>query len=373
MATDVISQIYNVGAVFASPSPATGYCFSSGNSGDNLLKQIPRVQSVGVNFSRNLQPVNQLGQFAAIDRVMIDAPTVNLSMSYYLLDGKAENVLGFNTSGDRSMIASILSRESSEKNYFLSIAPEGVDNIGHTNTSTTKTLAVANCYIDSYSLSAAVGSIPTANVSMQGINFASFVDSQNLDSPAIDYTQDQPVSNVKFSIPTAISYTGANTVSVLRPGEIELQIPNAAGFGDYVSGVGAIHINSCSLSFNLSPENVPSLGHFYGNGKKTNRPVDVQFSVDGLAADIAVSSLSTLRCNDPLSNMKLVFRGGCSSTGTPQIAIDLKGFKFDSRDYSLGIGGPATVRYNFSAQMSAGTSIDKGVLFSGNHMNVVAG
>ena len=370
MPQDVISQLYNTSAIFVSPSPASGYCFSSGNSGDNLLAQIPRVQSCGFSFQRPLESIMQQGQFANVEKIQVSPASATCSLEYLMLDGKAESVLGFNTDGQGAFISGFLSKATAEHNVYASIVPEGLDNIGYTNGASTNVIAIGNAYVESYNMTLAVGQIPKASVSLAGSNFATYTGSQLNDSVAIDYLTDQPVVGVKYSMPTAISYTGSAIPSALRPGEIELQIPSDVSINDFASGVGTMHINSVSMSINPGPDTITALGHFFPIAKKISKPVDCQFSIDALAGDIANGSLATLRCNDTAKNMRVVMHTpGCGPTGAPAIIIQFNNAKLDSRDYSLSVGGGgATVRLNFVAQVGAANDIRNGIIFSGTHM-----
>ena len=116
--------IYNVLAVYASQVSPSGM-----QTGASAIKQLSRVQSFDEDFSRNLTDVNQYGNLAAIDRIEVEAPTVNASLSYYLTDGSNERYLGLSVSPSGSAtgalfscISGILNKVSDEKNYYLLIA-----------------------------------------------------------------------------------------------------------------------------------------------------------------------------------------------------------------------------------------------------------
>ena len=121
--------------------------FYSGLS--NLVTQIHRVQSVDPGISTDRVDVNQFGELAGIDRLILSAPTASMSFSYLTANMANEEALGFNVSGDSSSITKILNKTEDEKNYFLRIASEGVDAVGDT-TNVGGTLAVGNGFITSY-------------------------------------------------------------------------------------------------------------------------------------------------------------------------------------------------------------------------------
>ena len=79
--------IYQSEALFvsdnASSAAATGH------------EQIERVQSANFSYTINRQDVNQFGNLARIDSLVLDPPTVSVDFSYYLTDGFNERALGF--------------------------------------------------------------------------------------------------------------------------------------------------------------------------------------------------------------------------------------------------------------------------------------
>lgn len=365
---DVLSQLYNVAAVYAGPSPATAYMFSSGNSGINLLQQIPRVQSVGVGFKINRQDAYQLGQMARVGQIITSPPSVTLNLDYLLVDGKAEQVLGLNIDPSQTFISGVLDRTTDEKNYFVLITPEGTDAVGNTATGNSNVISVGNGFLTNYSLSASIGSLPKATVSIEGANFQSYTGCYAKPSPAIDQNLDVPVSGPLFTIPTAIAYTGVNTPVALRPGEVSLYIPRNAGVGDYMSGVGKLAINGFSLSVPINRDVITPLGKFFPASRKLRPPVPVTVSFDAYAGDVAEGSISALRCSDaPVSFEIGMQKPNCGGgTGVDSIHLWIKNAKLESRDFSLAAGGGAgTVRLSYSAQMSAIGGKD-GIFFSGS-------
>jgi len=49
--------------------------------------ELIRVQSANYGFTINRQDVNQYGNLARIDSLILESPTVNFDFSYYLGDG----------------------------------------------------------------------------------------------------------------------------------------------------------------------------------------------------------------------------------------------------------------------------------------------
>ena len=72
--------IYQSEALFVGQK--TGVTDAHTSAGD--IKQLHRVQSANYAFSVARTDVNQFGELAAIDRVVLDTPTVSLDFSYLL-------------------------------------------------------------------------------------------------------------------------------------------------------------------------------------------------------------------------------------------------------------------------------------------------
>jgi len=98
--------IYQSEALYAGPCPATGNHWTGtdnalplslwNTSGDtNLVKQLQRIQTANYSFNIDRTDVNQFGQLAAVDRVVLKSPTVALDFNYLLANLANESTLGF--------------------------------------------------------------------------------------------------------------------------------------------------------------------------------------------------------------------------------------------------------------------------------------
>ncbi|MBC8411106.1 MAG: hypothetical protein H8E12_20675, partial [Rhodobacteraceae bacterium] len=91
--------IYQSEALFAS---------KTGRTGKADIKQIHRVQSANYSFDLTRQDINQFGQLAAIDRIILEQPTVSLDFSYYVESGEQETIIGLDVNNSSSAISGIL-------------------------------------------------------------------------------------------------------------------------------------------------------------------------------------------------------------------------------------------------------------------------
>lgn len=369
--TNVLRQIYNVLGIAVGPSPATGYMFTSGTSGVNRLRTLPRVQSASVSLSVNREDVNQFGQLARIDQIITSPADVSMTVDYLLVDGYAESILGFAAKGEQTFISGLIDGSQQEKNYFIGVAPEGVDLIGTTaNANDINVVGIGNGVVSNYSLNLAVGQLPRASITIQGNNQQTYTGSSNKPSPAIDPNTALPVVGPTFTLPAINAYTGANIVSALRPGDIVLSFPRTGSFGDYTSGVGQIRVQGVSLSIPLSTDNIVQLGNPYAIGKPVQFPINSTLTIDATAADVAESSVATLFCADNPVNLAITCRvPDCSRNGATAVSILFNNAKLTNRDYSAAIGQNSTVRLTYSNQIGGVSNnyLGQGVVFSGNY------
>ena len=156
----------------------------------SLVTPLERIQSANFNFSINRTDINEFGKLARIDSIAIESSTVGLDFNYYLTDGGNERKLGFNIptsnvprtsntgyyeTGDlavsgHSAISGLID-DNEGNNYFIVVSPEGQDvDQSNVTTSDFEVIGIGNGFISDYSIEAAVGSIPTASVTVEGFN-----------------------------------------------------------------------------------------------------------------------------------------------------------------------------------------------------------
>jgi hypothetical protein len=371
--TNVFRQIYNVLGVAVSPSPATGWMFSSATAavpcaGTNLLKYIPRVQSASTALVINREEVNQFGQLNRIDQIITSPPDITLNMDYLLLDGYAESLLGFASSGQQTFVSGLIDGTETEKNYFIGVAPEGSDLITYANGNNVNVIGIGNGTVSNYSQNIAIGQIPRASVTINGSNMQTYVGATGKQSPAIDSNTALKVVSPQFSLPVMPSYTGVSVQSALRPGDIILTFPRTGSFGDYTAGVGKINVQSISLSVPVALDNILQMGNPYPVAKKIRFPVNSTLTVDALAADIAEDDTASLFCSDELVDLSYEMRNpSCTRDGNAAMLVLFNGAKLVNRDWNASIGQNSTVRLTYTTQVQGISANYKtqGVVVSG--------
>jgi len=339
-----------------------------GATGAATPTQLHRVQDANYGFDITRTDINQYGQLAAIDRVIVEQPTVSLDFSYYASSGQNEQALGFFLGSNKGALADILSGTKDINNYYILVSPEGTDANIDTAVATGqgKTIGIGNGGLTSYSIEAAVGDFPKVSVAAEGLNMKFYPNATGF-GPHVSSTDGSANTTDTFALPTpntGIGYTA------LRPGDILLTI---SGLGVNASD---LKIQNFSLSTDIGRDSIQKLGSKYAFSREITFPVTVTASLEAVMGDIAGSdnlgnALTDLICDDGRS-YNLVFNLGapsadCNTSYTPYaLKYTLKGAKLDSQSFSSAIGDNKSVTMQFSAQIGGPNDTQKGLFIESN-------
>lgn len=340
-----------------------------GGTGEASPVQLNRVQSANYSFEVTRQDINQFGNLAAIDRVILEQPVVNLDFSYYLNTGANEANIGFTVNtgvgnvepqaGDKSAIADILSGTANEKNYYILTVPEGKDaNIdgkggGHV-------IGIGNGFLSSFSLEAAVGDIPTVTVNAEGLNMRFYTGTDSQPIPTVnpvDGTSFPEGLPYLFTIPTPVSGDG---YTALRPGDVQLTINGANGIV-----VNDLKVQNATLSFDLTRESIEKLGSRFAFTKEITFPVTINMSVDAILGDLTSGNLASVLADDS-AKYNLGLKINRPNQATESRFFALRGAKLDSQEFSSSIGDNKSVTLNWSAQIGGPTDSGNGIFMYSN-------
>jgi hypothetical protein len=309
---------------------------------------LTRVQSVNYSFSVGRTDVNQFGELAAIDRVILEQPTVTMDFSYILNGTKNEEALGFNQSadGNTSMIADIIAGTNDKLQYYVSLAGEGIDAATASGTAVKSNIKVPDGFVTSYSASGSVGEFPTATVNLEALDMK--IGENN--TSQTDITADS-------------ASTETNTSSyVLRPGEIEMDI---IAFG------GVVHLQSFTLTVDLTREPINRLGTNFPFARVISFPLNATLSAEGiLSKDESTetdNSLDNLVDNDvALNDLVVDCKKQAGSNHVDGIKYIMKKAKLDSYSYTSSIGANKAVSMDWSVPIGSATQTDRGVFITKN-------
>lgn len=360
---------YPAFALQVGPSPATGYQWVTGgnnvytgaNSGVNRIQTLERLQSISNGLTQDRTVINQLGQLSFVSREITTPPTINLGATYYVADLSNERILGFNVSG-QGALGPILDQSQATKNYFISIAPQGIDNIGYTGADRDVEL-VSNGQLASWSTEGSVGNIPTTTIAIQGLNYATYTGSVNQQLFGIIPSDGSTMTGINFTLPTAVSGI-APTVAALRPNDITVDISQAA-FGVSISDLKA---QSYSISFDLNVQPLTKLGSLYPYAIEPQFPVTLSASASFYLGDLVTGNYRSILCNDQPYTIRVTLNDPCG--GGQAVSYELRGMKVDSQAYdSQDVGSVAAVlNLAWSSQLGSAADTSVNLILSGRNI-----
>ena len=352
------------------------------------VEQLGRVQSANYSFTINRQDVNQYGDLARIDSLVLDPPTVNVDFSYLLADGFNERALGFfvqnsggaNTQRGGGALAYSTGSFSSGHlvatsgvNLYIVTSPDGVDlnqgGLGEALNNSDTTIGIGNCYISDYSLDLSVGSLPTVSVTMEGANMRSISDSGLTGSPAINQANGEPIGmDIELPNPTKDggitgAYTNGGAIIALRPGDVTVSLADVAGesLADIAGDDGA-HIQSVSISLPLARSPLQRLGSKFPFARTVDFPVEISMNVSAVMNDTQSANLTNILESGV---QDVSFEILDPTGGDPAIRGELKSVRLDSQSFSSSIGANKTVDLTFSTQVSGPHDAENGFFMSG--------
>ena len=428
--------IYQSEAVYVTQSgyastDLTGIAGAPGNPGyagqTNSIEDLHRVQSANYSFNISRQDVNQFGELAAIDRIITETPTVSFDTNYILANLANEKALGFEVSASGavgggvattwvSCISGLIDATSNayQKDYFILTTKEGSDAVSNYDSGKYESvIGIGNGFITSYSSEASVGGLPTASVSVEGMNmnfvslpyvgvgqgtvadnkqknngYGFFMSGNNVagisgENPAIDATNGNQIAT-PITLPLADSSVSGDggQVSALRPGDVTFTLrkkisdaltdatvasdtTNAAVQG---ASIADAHIQSYTLSFDTSRTPIQKLGTRFAFARPVDFPITSTLSIDAVLADLTTGSISDIiNCDDEYDAIIKIADPVCDAAGTKPIAVAyvVRGLKIDSESFSSSIGDNKSVTLDFSAQLGGPEQKGIGVFMSG--------
>jgi hypothetical protein len=357
--------IYQSQALFAAPTGETMITTSA--------HSLRRVQSCNYNFSVTRQDINQYGELAAIDRLILQEPTVTVDMSYYFEPtGFNEGHLGFRTNAASGastlsdhMLDYIISSGSDydQKNVYVLVSDAGID----ANDSTTMSsgtvdgiIGIGNAFVTSWSLEAAVGAIPTVSCALEAQNIVFSTGNYNIGNPAVVDGADQTSSAV--TLPDGAGLFDSNTeVSAVRPGDITLTLGATNSDNSPMFGLNEsdLKIQSASVAMTIGREPIRKLGKAFAFAREITFPINCTMSVNAIVGATAANKLYTLMTTNG-DNTKyyceLKLTGYQGATAHPAL-IMLKGAKLDSQNFTSSIGPNETVTLELSAQIGKNSGL----------------
>ena len=392
----------------------------------SLIEPLERIQSANFNFTINRQDINEFGQLARLDSIVMESPTVGLDFNYYLTDGGNERKMGFNVptagttvtadqrenntsyfwTGDGclsgySALSGVLN-DPQGNNFFITVVPDGKDVQGTTALAVTGStytkndvVAIGNGFVSDYTVEAAVGSIPTASVTVEAFNIK--VDDhlsgaplsanhEYLDEgvPGVTLEGNSGTNRYVFQTGmgnngtwsnqningTAFNTTGDAGIAALRPGDLTLSMSDSGsyyGLAD-MDGAGAAHIQSFTINVPLSRTILQRLGSTFGYARIVDLPVDISCTVSAVVSELQNKNLFAELCNKQTHNFTLTMKdAACTTAGKTRLEYTVKNARLDSETFTNSIGDNESVDMTFTTQIGGANDQNNGLFINGSY------
>tara|TARA_Y100000593_G_scaffold749_1_gene1402 strand:+ start:6609 stop:7757 length:1149 start_codon:yes stop_codon:yes gene_type:complete len=373
--------IYQSQALYAGPKKDANGSWRH-ETGTEEPKQLHRIQSVNYNFDIARQDVNQFGNLAAIDRIVLESPTVGLDFSWYVCSFYNEQVIGLKVDNSlSSCLTDILDNNAGERNYYVRVVKDGSDVNNNSATLTgdgtqgstvqSTVIGIGNGFLSSYTLEGAVGGLPTASANVEALNMRFMHGTGAGDStkagnetayhyaPHVNPSDGAANTSYVYSLHTGMNHAYDGATTALKPGDVSLTIPDPGGGVDIVSDQ---KIQSFNISFDMAREPINKLGSRFAFAREITFPITVTMSCDAIVGDFKTGALSNIIDLDSSHDITVEMKKGSSD----HIAAVLKGAKLDSQSFSASIGDNKTATLSWSSQIGSSAQTDVGLFLSGS-------
>jgi len=188
----------------------------------------------------------------------------------------------------------------------------------------------------------------------------------------------EPVAPILLPTPTTNLNTSdvnpSGSISTLRPGDITLTLKQSPYADDTAAGVpGAsitnAHIQSYTISFDLSRTPIQKLGSRFAFARPIDFPISASFSFDAILSDLTTGNIGDIIDCDTNYDARVSLKNtpDCNAPTVKDeiIVYDLKKLKLDSQSFSSSVGDNKTVTFDFTCQVGGPEQTDVGVFMSG--------
>ena len=380
-------------------------------------------------------------------RQVLSSPTVSLDFSYYPTDGFNERALGFyaqtpahiyaltGTNGALSQLytgffpetvatstlgvsgitgTSVTSEgnfssgqmgNSSGQHFYIVTTSEGVDlnyETAENSLNGKSVIGIGNGFLTNYSLEVSVGNLPTASVTIEGLNMNSslyakysgisgsnvagnpVIEITGALSPQIDPTlgsvsKDVSGNNKVIVLPTPSQGVGDAIPSALRPGDIVLDFGSYGAGSDLtgkavpianisgtVNGMDSdgLHLQSASLALPLSRTPIERLGSRFAFARVVDFPIVATLNVSAIVNEVQARNLAIMLDDNSERNISMRIKDS-KDTSKDAMIFTLKGSRLKSESFSSSIGSNKTVDLVFETQIGGPNDSQHGVFLSG--------
>jgi hypothetical protein len=351
--------IYAGNTILMSESPSW-----EDQTGVASLKSIRRVQSSNIEISTPVTRAKQVGSSDFTFQRYLQYPKISTSFSYYLTDNSNELIMGFITDGVTGCFKNFADF-GKDQNIFYVLSNTNAEDFSDVGSlSGYDVMSIGNCFLTSYSINAAVGTIPTASASYDCLNilFQNYTGTGTL-LPSIDLTG-AARSTGTYAL-TAFNLNPQNYFSnqddrpaALRPGDIVLQMQQPLIGGIRYTGTVEANITSVNVEIPLDRRDLVGFGSNYPYDKRLLFPIIGTLSFDGIFDKAVTGDFTQIFDDENEYDFSFVFK---NCNGDTSYTVGVSNARVESQNFNLSIGDNMA----FSSQFSFRISETSGFTLSG--------
>ena len=361
MATNRIT--YGQSAIAVSQSPANS---------DNTynLTGLKRVQSASIDFAFAKKRFKQLSSTDFAGEVQLRNADIGFNVEYLYSNGTNEALIGLDVDGSTRGVVNYAQQTGQDRNYYIIMGtgenqePNMLDTAAQFKNKF-NVMALGNVFLNSYALSAGVGSAVSVSVGLSAYNVVmNAYNDANDDGetiPAIDTTKigpAEPVTDKQYTITTGVfqntTNRDGNITAAFAVGDIELILPvvKEPGLeftGSDRQGVRHASLDSFNLSFELQREDLYGLGSLYPYGRRVLLPTVGSLTFTALATEFTTGNLNSFISGSHAYDFDINLVNPSGQTG---LQVVVEGAQMKQQGIKTNLGGNAQIQAGFDLSIS---------------------
>ena len=383
MATNRIT--YGQSAIAVSQPPA-----NSDNTSN--LTGLKRVQSASIDFTFARERFKQVGSSDYVGQVQVRNADIGFGINYFYSNGTNEAMMGLNVNGSSGTALKYVKKENQDRNYYLLMGTGDSDEPNKTSIFKNQfnIMALGNVFLNSYSLSASLGSPVAVSTDLSAYNIVmnEYNDSTNGETiPAINTLQTNPdspaegtpVLDKRYKIDSTVfqntTNRDGNIIGAFAPGDIELILADVKEPGLQFTGsnpVRSASLESFDVGFNIDRTDLYGLGSMYPYGRRAVLPILGNLSFSALATEFTSGNLNTFLSGVNNYNFTINLKDSCSGQTGLQMVIE--NAQMDNQGFSdtLGNNASMTASFGFSISDTSGIKVSTPPLIVDQPQGLVA-
>lgn len=333
-------------------------------TGEYNLKNLRRIQSSSVSISNPVSRSRQIGSSSFAFEKYIQQPQISVSLNYLVSDNSNELLLGLNATGEDGALKFLKNSEKDRNLFFALSDNDGEDAVELNSFINNDIFAIGNAFINNYSVTAEVGSVPSASVGFDALNmtfqtYTGFLTGSGPSGPVVLGGSQIPSINLTNGNKSTGVYfiTGNNSntsnylsnqndrPNALRPGDITLELQQPILGGIRYSGEVPASISSFSIEIPIERKDLIGFGSNYPYDKRIIFPLIGTLSFNGIFDEPVTGDFSNIFVDENEYDFAFNLKTCEGATG---IRYEILNARVESQSFDLGIDGQMTFQSQFS-------------------------